>query len=54
MQQGCLQQAISEQRQKLVNLRICSQNILKKPILPQAAHQPGNFDFRCLAAGLWL
>jgi asparagine synthase (glutamine-hydrolysing) len=54
MQQDCVKQGIMQSRQKLVDLRICGSGIMNKPILPQAAHASGNFDFRCLTAGLWL
>jgi asparagine synthase (glutamine-hydrolysing) len=54
MQQDCVTQGIRQSRQKLVDLRICDSGLMNKPILPQAAHASGNFDFRCLTAGLWL
>ncbi len=41
-------------RQKLVDLHICTPEVLKKPVVARGAHDEDNFDFRCLTAGLWL
>jgi asparagine synthase (glutamine-hydrolysing) len=54
MQDDIVQQAIRTSRQKLVDMRVCDSGLLNKPVLSQGAHEAGNFDFRCLAAGLWL
>jgi asparagine synthase (glutamine-hydrolysing) len=54
MQQDCVQRAIRDSRQKLVDLRICNGSIINKSIHAQGAHEAGNFDFHCLTAGLWL
>jgi asparagine synthase (glutamine-hydrolysing) len=54
MQQQSLQSLIGHSRQKLVDMKICNEAILSKPIMASEVHDNNNFDFRSLIAGVWL
>jgi asparagine synthase (glutamine-hydrolysing) len=50
MQNPVLQEYIHEAKRKLVNKGILKPAVLNKKIVPQAAHECGNFDWRYLCA----
>lgn len=50
MQQPMLQEQIHEARKKLVNAEVLMKTVLEKPILPKAAHEANNYDWRYLCA----
>ena len=54
MQQLPVQSLIQRSREKLVDLKICNETILSKPITASEVHDNNNFDFRSLVAGIWL
>jgi asparagine synthase (glutamine-hydrolysing) len=50
MQHAKVEECIHESRKKLVQYGILNQEVLKKPIRHQSAHEEGNFDWRYLCA----
>jgi asparagine synthase (glutamine-hydrolysing) len=54
MQDDSVQQQIRQARQKLVDAKMLSPFVLKKPINPQAAYASGNEDWRHWNASLFL
>jgi hypothetical protein len=49
-----LQSLIKRSREKLFDMKICSETILSKPIAASGVHEKDNFDFRSLVTGIWL
>jgi asparagine synthase (glutamine-hydrolysing) len=54
MQDGKIQEMIQEARQKLVNEKILTATILKKPVEPTSAFDADNSDWRYLSAAAYL
>jgi asparagine synthase (glutamine-hydrolysing) len=54
MQLQATQQLVKSSREKLVDMKICNEAILSKPIMPSEVHDKDNFDFRSFVAGIWL